>query len=269
MTKKIESLRQIPWDLYLQENAALIAKLINQETSVVDRTVTRANSEYSAKWAEKLDEVSRNQDFKSNLLYPSPGCRGIFSLGDQLFSGDRIVQHSIKDGIVNNTVARYGDGPVCVLGAGFGESLSRLQTDRPKLGGELTDEGVQCGRTLGLVVHKFNYYKKEDYTFIPPNATILSVHSIEQIPDAAPILDGLRSVRKNIQFGIHLEPTWLASRKGFIGQLRNRYMEINDYNRNLISLLHESSDIEILEFSADIFGQAPLNSASLIVWRFL
>ncbi len=269
MINHFASLRQISWDIYFQEQFSLVQKLLHDETDAVDRTVGRANSEYSFKWSDKLAEISQNPNFKNQLLYPALGTAGMFSLGDQLFTGDLVVRHSIKDGMVNNAVARYGDGPVCVLGCGFGESLSRLQTDRPKLGGELTEEGVRCGQALGLNVRQFNYYEKADYSFIPAKSTVLSVHSIEQIPDAAPILDGLRSMRHQIQFGVHLEPTWLQSRQGLVGHLRNRYMEVNDYNRNLVSLLHDAEDIEVLEFSPDIFGQAPLNSASLIIWRFL
>jgi hypothetical protein len=45
-------------------------------------------------------------------------------------------------------------------------------------------------------------------------------------------------------------------------------MELNDYNRNLISVLRNRIDVEILEYEKDIFGLMPLNTANLIVWKF-
>jgi hypothetical protein len=45
-------------------------------------------------------------------------------------------------------------------------------------------------------------------------------------------------------------------------------MEINDYNRNLLTVLKGRNDVEILELDIDIFGLVPLNTTNLIVWKF-
>jgi hypothetical protein len=235
----------------------------------VHRTVERVAGEYHEKWSKKLAEMNDDPEaFRHRLLYPSPGELTMFSLGDELFEADILHRHALKDSMVNHAVAQAGRGPVCVLGAGFGETTLRLVTVRPTYGGELTEAGLACCRRLGLDVRQFDYYRPGDYDVIRPGSTVLSIHSLEQIPDSTHFLDGLRSVRDRVECVVHLEPTWLRARTGLIGLLRNRYMEINDYNRNLYEVLSTAPDVEILEFVPDAFGQMPLNSASLLIWRF-
>ena len=50
--------------------------------------------------------------------------------------------------------------------------------------------------------------------------------------------------------------------------MRNKFIEQNDYNHNLIEVLKSNPGIEILELETDVFGLAPLNTATLIVWKF-
>jgi hypothetical protein len=52
--------------------------------------------------------------------------------------------------------------------------------------------------------------------------------------------------------------------------VRWRYIEVNDYNTNLVTELHERRDrgvIEIVEERPAVFGSNPLLAASVIVWR--
>ncbi|HEV7868918.1 MAG TPA: hypothetical protein VGO90_14620 [Chthoniobacteraceae bacterium] len=261
------SFEKIDWEEYYLTVPELVKSLLDG-TRKVDRSVERARREYEAKWAEQRDLATDADAFRRQLLFPRPGPTAIFTLGDEVFRGDVLHRHAIKDSLINNTVARYGEGPVCVLGCGFGESTTRLVTSRPKYGGELSDAGVECCRRLGLDAVHFNYYQKDDYRLIRPGTTVLSVHSLEQIPDATSFLEGMRSRKDDIEFVVHLEPTWLEERTGLCGFLRNRYMEVNDYNRNLYAILRDAPDVEILEFQPDVFGQVPLNSSTLIVWRF-
>ena len=76
------------------------------------------------------------------------------------------------------------------------------------------------------------------------------------------------SFRKDANYVVHFEPTVVNERTSLLGLLRNKYMELNDYNRNLIYVLKERTDIEILELKTDIFGLVPLNTTNLIVWKF-
>ena len=46
-----------------------------------------------------------------------------------------------------------------------------------------------------------------------------------------------------------------------------RYIEINDYNRDLVSTLQGRKDIEILRLGPNKVGWNPFNSLALIEWR--
>jgi len=50
--------------------------------------------------------------------------------------------------------------------------------------------------------------------------------------------------------------------------LRNKYMELNDYNRNLVELISNNPAIEIVEQEYDVIGINPLNSTNVIIWKF-
>ena len=55
-----------------------------------------------------------------------------------------------------------------------------------------------------------------------------------------------------------------------LGLLRRRYIEVNDYNTNLVTLLHEESEagkVKILDERKAAFGHHPLLAASVIVWE--
>jgi len=117
-------------------------------------------------------------------------------------------------------------------------------------------------------VIEFNYYEAADYAFIKPDTTVFTTHSIEQIPDATVIIDNLEKHKDKINYVVHFEPTVVRERTSLLGLLRNKYMELNDYNRNLIDVLKSRDNIEILELQTDVFGFIPLNSSNLIAWKF-
>jgi hypothetical protein len=52
--------------------------------------------------------------------------------------------------------------------------------------------------------------------------------------------------------------------------MRRRYTEVNDYNRNLATLLRHfeaQGKLRIVEHKPDIFAVSPLNSTSVLVWQ--
>ena len=64
------------------------------------------------------------------------------------------------------------------------------------------------------------------------------------------------------------EPQMLPGRRDQLGLLGNPYLELNDYCRSLVDLLHQAPGIEILEFDPDCIGKPPLTSLHFIAWRF-
>jgi hypothetical protein len=84
------------------------------------------------------------------------------------------------------------------------------------------------------------------------------------------MIQGLLENRDNIDMVIHSEPTFLSSRNSLVGLLRNKYIEINNYNMDLASILCEQHRdyVELREFRPDVIGLNPLNSTNIIVWNF-
>ena len=188
------------------------------------------------------------------------------SFGESIFRTRLDEARSILYGLVRSAVQRYAAPNVCELGCGYGFNLTYLPGRT--LGGEFSKNAVELGRSLGLDVHAFDYYDPASYGIIPHETTVVTVHSIEQIPDAAVIVENLAQHRSRIKAVVHLEPAYDPARTSLLGLLRNRYMELNDYNRNLLDVLAGRDDVLILELRRDVFGLNPLNSAHLVAWRF-
>ena len=70
---------------------------------------------------------------------------------------------------------------------------------------------------------------------------------------------------------IHFEPCYEhCDQNTLIGMLRRRYIEINDYNRNLVTLLQEhetKGTLKILKEERSLFGNNPLLPISVIAWK--
>jgi hypothetical protein len=136
-------------------------------------------------------------------------------------------------------------------------------------GGEYSRNAVAIANRLNLEVDRFNYYEPNDYKLIKEGSTVLTVHSVEQLPSAKTFIENLYRNREKIELVVNLEPSFLSERVSLIGILRNRYIELNDYNRDLISLLSNGEyEVEILEYHPDYIGLNPLNSTNIVVWRF-
>ena len=106
-------------------------------------------------------------------------------------------------------------------------------------------------------------------SFIQTGALVYTSHSIEQIPELrSEFLDEL--IRKQPKYVIHFEPCYGdQDSKSLIGLMRRKYIEVNDYNRNLIDLLSEYENrglIKIISHKKNVFSDTPFNPPSIVVW---
>jgi SAM-dependent methyltransferase len=258
---------------YLNKNNPWSERLLGLTEFQKKRDVDQIEREYNQdKYARlaaiHLDsmEAYRNLELEQAGL-PVETARPVISIGDELFEVTVPEARKMYYDLIRSNVNKYKSDRICELGCGYGYNLTLF--DGEVYGGEYSSNAVSIAKRLQLDVRNFNYYNESDYTFIRPSTTIFTSHSIEQIPDASIIIENLRKVRNNIRFVIHIEPTVLAERSTLLGMMRNRYMELNDYNFNLRDILRQSADIEILEFSSDVFGVVPLNSSNVLVWKFI
>ena len=159
------------------------------------------------------------------------------------------------------------------LGCGAGFNLWYLKDvfgDLELGGGDYSANAVAIARRLGQNVTEFNFYDPSTYKFLeqfPPPIAILTSHALEQLPSAAPFVKNLAQFRDRIKTVIQLEPVSELHSKKLLGMLRSRYAEINDYNRDLLSVL-KSSPVEIDRTEYDVIGFNPLNPTSVLQWHF-
>lgn len=256
---------------YLSYNNPWSKRLLGLSAFQKKRDILQVENEYNLDKYAKLIEFNfktieeyKLKEFelgglKTDSIMP-------ISFGDTIFNVQLPLARSLFYNLIKSKIEQYSSINICELGCGYGYNLSYLNGN--VYGGEYSANAVKLAIRLGMDVSEFNYYEPESYNLIKPDTTVFTTHSIEQIPDATVIIKSLEKNKNKINYVIHFEPTVAEERSSLFGLMRNKYMELNDYNRNLIEVLKSNSDIEILELEYDVFGLNPLNSSNLIVWKF-
>ncbi len=257
---------------YLNKKNIWVDRIINNSFNV-NRSVEKVNDEYNNDKYDKL--LESGIDSAHELKIKQWGLRGknegdetFISFKDEIFKCTVAFSQQIHNSFIIDLLNAYSSSNICELGTGFGYNLSLLKGFDHVYGGELTQNGVEIGKRLGLDIDLFNFYNIKDYSFIKPNSTIFTCHALEQLPDASCFIEGLYAQKEKIKYVVNIEPSIIESRDNLLGIFRNKYLEINDYNRNLFSLLRNNPNIEIMKQEQDTFGMTPLNSSNLTVWRF-
>jgi len=262
------------WNQYLSSSNPWTKRLIGIENFSRQRNLEQIKREYNQDKYGPLLEF----DFKDIELYKRKelelaGLREkdniFFSLGEEVLEINFRLAFSIYYSVISDVIRRYSPNRICELGCGYGYNLSYLKSICPEVyGGEYSENAVTIASLLGFDVKKFNYYDVDEYTMIKSGSLILTVHSVEQLPSAKVFISGVYENRHKIDLIVNFEPSFLTERNSLIGVLRNRYIEINDYNRDLITLLMDRNDVDILEYHSDYVGMNPLNPTNIVVWKF-
>ena len=161
---------------------------------------------------------------------------------------------------------------VVELGCGYGYNLWMLKRHFPYrhfLGGELSSNAVELAAKLSIEVSQFNFYDSF-YKLIEDAQspiTVFTSHAIEQLPKSESFFRGLLPHRDKIQTVFHFEPMYELYDSTLLGLMRQRYTEVNDYNRDLLSELQQR-DIQIVRTEANVFGMNPLNPTSIVQWEY-
>ncbi len=169
---------------------------------------------------------------------------------------------------------------VLELGCGYGVNLVNLRKRFPQVktwrGGELSRNAVTLvGKFFAdepsVKIDEFNFFEKRYPLFekLKEPITIFTMHALEQLPDSSPFFRTILKYRKVIDRVFHFEPVLELYDDSLIGLLRRRYAEINHYNQDLLSRIKEhAKEIEIIRIQPNVMGIYPLNSTSIIEWRF-
>ncbi len=165
------------------------------------------------------------------------------------------------------------------LGSAFGANLWKIAEMAPGkqfVGGDYSDNAIAIAQLLysgrdDIRVEKLNFYDSRYPLFDRAEGpvTVFTSQAIEQLPTAEPFLNGLAAHKDKIAAVVQLEPAFDLHDSSLLGMMRRRYLELNDYNRDLLSGLKRRSDIEIVDVRKDVLGFNEYNSLSLIAWRYV
>ena len=164
------------------------------------------------------------------------------------------------------------------LGCGYGYSLWFLRQRFPGKrywGGEYSRNAVKLASLLfqnepDITVRHFDFY---DSTFHLPEklegpVLLFTVSATHQLPSAEPFIRALSKHEMDVRAVCQFEQVYELYDDSLMGLMRRRYCEMNDYNRDLLTLLRQESNIEITTIDANVFGSNPLAPLSFIRWQF-
>jgi hypothetical protein len=265
------------------------ARLLGAEKfDAVERTLEKIHSEYSEdKWQLCVDAHAKSGGAMNagdlrrmyyDLSQPKP--RAAVRDGRVVRARNEDMMASY-DAILSEAMAPVMKTAKTIveLGCGIGHMMWMLRGKFPGpayRGGDFAESAVGLAAKLyadvpDISVQKFDFYAP-DYDLIRNAEGPLAVftsQALEQVPQSSGVVETLSKYRGKISRVFHLEPTYALYDDGsLLGMMRRRYIEINDYNRDLVSTLQARKDVEILRLEPNIIGWNPFNSLALIEWRF-
>lgn len=165
------------------------------------------------------------------------------------------------------------------LGCGYGAMLldiaGRSQFKGSHfIGGELSSNGVKL---INLMAGQFKRQVKGyefdlenyDQNIIPQGAVIYTSFSLAYVSKMEKAIRGIIASKPKVV--IHFEPVYTQEKNASLPSLmRRRYIEINDYGRDLVPVLkrmERNNKIEICVMTQPLWGINPFVPVSLIIWR--
>ena len=260
------------------------AALVGARSSPVrQRTPEEVQREYGLeKWGKVFSWLQEHEHDGEPDLWALSGVDRAkviaFGQGDALFAAPAALVFELYENLLVEVLSRYRRDTVVELGCGLGDKLlrfaERLQARRV-IGGEFTASGVECGRILArkqasaAEFVRFDFNQPRTLECVPPDALVYTLHAIEQAPRlSADFFEAL--CQRRPRWVVHFEQCYEDHRQdSFLGLLRQRYMELNDYNRSWLGLLRQCEQqgrLQILEHCPEIFSVSPFCSLSLLVW---
>jgi hypothetical protein len=172
------------------------------------------------------------------------------------------------------------DDTLVELGCGWGRNLLYALDKglcRRAIGGEYTEEGQKFGQLIAkqfdlpLVIKPFDYYKPAPEFMKSLKDTVVFTHnSIEQISYLPE--ETIKIIATNQPKAvIHFEPVYeYRTKDTMLHYMWKKYTEVNDYNRNLLTVLKKLEQqglLNIVEERKHSLGLNAFNPGSYIVWQ--
>lgn len=168
------------------------------------------------------------------------------------------------------------------LGAGYGHIILNLVRNQqisrqPVLAGEFASSGTELIRYLAkaenmdIQVGDCDFSRSQITNLnIPENALCFTSYATTCIPEfSSQFIENIMLWRPKAV--VHFEPMYEhCDLSTLLGAMQHRYIEVNDYNRNLLTVLRDSENkgnIQILLERPQVFGSNSLLPFSIVVWK--
>ena len=260
--------RKVELNDFLNRENPWTRRLLGLEPYKRTRDADLVDREYDRDlYGKLLEEYGDDPEaFRRALALPSSE-EVVVAVGPEIVSMSLAEFRSLRASTYCGVLDRIGAGSaLCELGAGYGQNA--LALDRDLYGGEYSQAAVDLAGRMGFDIVPFDFYDPASYDFIRPSSVVMTAHAVEQIPDARFLIEGLRRVRNRVRVVVNFEPMHRTTPVTLLDHIRNRYLELNDYCRNLIEATDSDPEIEVLEHTPDVLGLNPLNPTSIRIWRF-
>jgi hypothetical protein len=184
--------------------------------------------------------------------------------------------------IENALVPRLPATALVELGCGYGSAILGLSRKAPfqdmqYFAADFTSTGPELAALIakgeGIQLRTGNANLKSNPVTdldIPEGALVFTAYAAQYVePLTDDFIHGLIALRPGAV--VHIEPVYEhCDPSTLLGLLRQRYIEVNGYNRNLSTILHhheQQGSLEIIQESRPGFGPNPLLAASVIAWK--
>lgn len=255
--------------------------------SIQARTIEKTEQEYNCD--KYLACLNKLEEAKGNITMSEMKCfeqakdstEVCISIDDELFLTTLGEARKAYYGEIKQTLQSsiLKSSTVIELGSGYGYNLWMLSQEFPNsnttwVGGEYADNAIFIGKNLtasNITFEKFNFYQTP-YNILEKATgpiTVFSVYAAQQLPSAKEILLGLRPYKDKIERVVFFESVYeYCDSKNLLGLMRKRYIEICDYNTDMLTILESAEDIEIISERKNVIGLNPLLPVSIIEWKF-
>lgn len=261
-------------------------RLLSEEPAAVrQKTEQEVLREYEReKWGTLLTHVRRMQDPSlsavEEVFHSLEDVTPIYLEGGFLLAKRRDALRAQLD-LYANVLREYASTASCLveLGAGYGSKLLSLASlpefaAMPLVAAEYTRSGRELISLLtpasrAVAVGYCDFRKLAiDGIKIPKNALIFTSYAVHYVPqlssDFVPFLSMLKP-----RAVVHFEPCYeYYPADSLHGLLCRRYVEVNDYVRNLATILSDAAargEIR-LQSTRNVFGENPLLPISVLSW---
>lgn len=236
------------------------------------------------KWGSLLGEIRKdpaawNLSEADNFFLK--GSESVLSIKDDIYVSSSTQTHQYFVNEIERHLSPYLPARVLVeLGAGYGSTILNLAKRNSFSGArvfaaEYTETGISCLDHLSAAENielESGHCVFDQPTMcklaIPKKSLIYTCMAVHYVPVLRDFfVDNLIKLQPAVV--VHFEPCIEHYGDSLLGMLRQKYVRLNDYNRNLLSLLRQRETlghIRILTQEACFFGENCLLPCSCIAW---